>query len=448
MKMSKACTVKLQSKLFAVNLTWYEFTKAQDIKMASRLLKTNYGISFHSTIKNQDGFKEKKVIVGLGDKKFSACYSLAAVIADKYKDGIFITDKLIFTDNNDISTKLYWVCVFQNKEPIVKIELQDNKKNISISGDTLLTSSALTKFIDIYSQRYPTSIFTDLNDSSINIPDSIAILLDDAVSSRIASRFLIRRINRNHMPYLVGGSLCLLGLVAAFFYNQYSLQQQELLKEAHKRQTITQKKAQPTSEELVLKDIQTNSASIILNSLITFLKNTPVVIAGWSIQSIGYTANHSKQVQLLYKINDGMDIANAQSKAQDFISQYDLKDASISFQKNDQIMQLDIGLEKVSLPLIRDLTQDKVKRHINMSNGINTIASIQHNFLNYRLGTVKPFNGKYSKQDISIATIDALIFQTVTEIANKHSNLVVSSIIGKFDNNFNISWEFNGSIYE
>ena len=447
--MSKACTVKLQSKLFAVNLIWYEFTKAQDIKMASRLLKTNYGISFHSTIKNQDGFKEKKIVVGLGDKKFSACYSLAAVIADKYKDGIFITDKLIFTDNNDISTKLYWVCVFQNKEPIVKIELQDNKKNINISGDTLLTSSALTKFIDIYSHKYPTSIFTDLTDSgSINIPDSIATSLDEAVSSRIASKFLIRRINRNQMPYLLGGSLCVLGLVAAFFYNQYSLQQQELLQDAHKRQAITQKKAQPTSEELVLKDIQTNSASIILNSLITFLKNTPVVIAGWSIQSIGYTANHFKQVQLLYKINDGMDIANAQSKAQDFISQYDLKDASISFQMNDQIMQLDIALDKVSLPLIRDLTQDKVKRHINMSNGINTIASIQHNFLNYRLGTVKPFNGKYSKQDISIATIDALIFQTVTEIANKHSNLVVSSIIGKFDNNFNISWEFNGSIYE
>ena len=103
--MSKAYTIKLQSKLFAVNLTWYEFIKSHDIKMVSRILKTNYGISSHSTIKNQDGFKEKKIVVGLAEKKFSACYSLAAVIADKYKDGIFITDKLIFADNNNISTR-------------------------------------------------------------------------------------------------------------------------------------------------------------------------------------------------------------------------------------------------------------------------------------------------------------------------------------------------------
>ena len=287
-----------------------------------------------------------------------------------------------------------------------------------------------------------------MTDSSINIIDSIATSLDDAVSSRIASKFLIRRINRNHIPYFIGGSLCVLSLVLGFFYHQHSVQEEKLLKEAHQQQVIRQTKKKPTSEELVLQDIQNNSASTILNSLISFFKETPVVIAGWSIQSIGYTANNSKQVQLLYQINDGMDIANAQSKAKYFISKYKLKNASISFQKNNQIMQLDIDLKKASLPLISDLSQDKIKQQINMSNSINTIASIQHNFLNYRLGTVKPFNGQYSKQDISIANIDALTFQAVTEVANKHSNLVVNSIIGKFDSNFNISWEFRGNIYE
>ena len=111
-------------------------------------------------------------------------------------------------------------------------------------------------------------------------------------------------------------------------------------------------------------------------------------------------------------------------------------------------MQLDIGLNKVFLPLISDLKKEQIKQEININNGIATIASIQNHYLNYRLGNLRPFKSRYSKQAISISNINFLILQTITAVANKHNNLVISSIIGKFDNDFNLSFDFKGSIYE
>lgn len=209
------------------------------------------------------------------------------------------------------------------------------------------------------------------------------------------------------------------------------LQQQKIIK---------LQKPQQTPEQLILKDIHINSASIILNSLDKLLKEIPVVIAGWDIQSISYTSNDSDNIQILYQRNDGMDIANAHLKAQELITKYNFDNANILFSNNHTVMQLKIKFPKVSIHSLNI-------KDINNENTLKTIASIQQQFLNYRLGTIKPIYDKYSSQIITISNIDSLVFKALTELSNKHNNLVVNSIFGQFDSDFNCNWEFNGSIY-
>ena len=432
--MSKASIIKLQGKLFAINLTWYEFNSAKELKQTTKLLKTNHGISFSTTVQNQDGFKEKKLLVGLSSKKLSKCYSLSSIVANKLKSGIFITDKLNFPQQEDISNKLYWVCIFQNNQVLANINLLDN---ISISGDELLSDAQVEKLINTYTKDYKVSIFVDLIDqSSLKISNTQIKSLNKIVSARIPNRYLIKKIHNNYRTYILVSMILGLSLIAIIGYYQKvalndKLQQQKI---------IELQKPQQTPEQLILKDIQINSASIILNSLDKLLKEIPVVIAGWSIQSISYTSNDSDNIQILYQRNDGMDIANAHLKAQELITKYNFDNASILFSNNHTVMQLKIKFPKVSIHSLNI-------KDINNENTFKTIASIQQEFLNYRLGNIKPIYDKYYTQIITISNIDSLVFKALTELSNKHNNLVVSSIFGQFDSDFNCSWEFNGSIY-
>ena len=439
--MSKASIIKLQGKLFAINLTWYEFNSFKELKQTTKLLKTNHGISFSTTVQNQDGFKEKKLLVGLSFKKLSKCYSLSSIVANKLKSGIFITDKLNFSEQEDISNKLYWVCIFQNNQVIANINLLDN---ISISGDELLSDAQVEKLINTYTKDYKVSIFVDLIDqSSLKISNTQIKSLNKIVSARIPNKYLIRKIHNNYNTYILVSMILGLSLITIIGYYQKAALNDKL----QQQKIIELQKPQQTPEELIFKDIQINSASIILNSLDKLLKEIPVVIAGWDIQSISYTSNDPDNIQILYQRSDGMDIANAHLKAQELITKYNFDNASILFSNNHTVMQLKIKFPKIFIDSITSLNAKQIAKDINNKNTLKTIASIQQVFLNYRLGTIKPIYDKYSSQIITISNIDSLVFKALTELSNKHNNLVVSSIFGQFDSDFNCNWEFNGSIY-
>lgn len=435
--------VKHQGKLFGINLSWYEFDKPKQIDQIAKLLKLNYGVSFHTNTVNEDGFKQKKYLVGLANKELSACYCLASIVANKFKSGIFITDKLVVSDQEDLTNKLYWVCIFQNKEVISKVEISNKSRDINISGDELLNESQLKQLIELYTLNHKVSIFTDLADAeSLNLKNSSEHSIDEIISSRLSSKFLIRKLHSNQKRYLaLTIGVCLLVLFGFHYYDQPQVKQVQHKPKAHT-------KSQPNPEELVLKDIKANSVSTVLNSLITQLSHTPMVIAGWSIQSIAYTAINPTNIQILYKKNPGMDIATAKIQVKDFVSKYKLQNVSISFDNNDTVMQLNIEFHKESLPIINNFIKAEVAKFISMDNAIDAVSAIQKNFLNYRLGQIKQGYGKYSKQDITISNINLLMFYGLAELASRHRDFVVSSIIGKFDANFNISWSFKGDIYE
>jgi hypothetical protein len=430
--------VKLQGKIFGINLNWFEFDSKKTLESQAKLLKCNYGYSYTRTVVNTDGFKVKKILTCLTDKSLSSYYSLAAIVANELQSGIFITDKLNIQNNNDIVSKQYWVCIFQNREVIANIEIPSKQRNIKINGDQLLREEELLGLIDAYTQEYKVSIYADLIDEqALNIPRLKLRVLEKLVDGRIPSKYIIRKLHSHNRQYIMASALILVFGIAWLSYNKIDTQK-TVKPVLHK----TQKKS--NQEVLVLKNIQTNSASLILNSLNRLLSILPVMIAGWKIDNLTFI-DGSVQIQYLKELGN---IADARVKASEYIRQYEFIDSSIKFSKNDEVMQLSFKLNSIEMPLLKSLTEKDIKENINTNQAIETIAEIQNNFLNYRLEQMAILNHDYSSQQLSINNIRPIDFERLISVSNKNGNLVVKSLQGKFNNNFGSSWSFKGAIYE
>ncbi|WP_150467623.1 type 4b pilus protein PilO2 [Francisella sp. SYW-9] len=434
--------VKLQGKLFVINLTWYDFNSVKELEKKANFLKLNYGLSFTRHLTNDKGFKVKKTLACLTDKTESSCYSLAALVANKLQSGIFITDKLIMENNSDIAYKQYWICIFNNREVLSNISITTEKVQLQFNGDQIVKQEELELLIKSYTKTNNTSIFVDLIDEqSLNIPNVKIRLLEELVSNKVSHKYLIKKLHNHYAKYaLVGGLILILAISGVVFsYHNHS----------HKKATIkkvVKVKPKVSAETVVLKDIQTNNAGLILNSINHLLHSLPVMIAGWKIQSITYSSAYPNLVEIQYKKELG-NIINAKAKASDFIEKYNFQNPSIQFSKNDEIMQLTFNLDEDNSKF-KALTQRDIKSSINTSQAIETIAAIQSNFFNYRLSDLKAVNAKYSKQVINISNIDAPTLQRLISVVKNDENLVVSSLIGKFGNSFTSSWIFKGAIYE
>ncbi|WP_071514982.1 type 4b pilus protein PilO2 [Francisella sp. TX07-6608] len=442
--MTKAQLVKLQGKLFAINLTWFELNSKKQLQHTTKLLKANYGVLSSSTIIDQDKLKQKKILVGLATKQLSACYSLASVIANKLKDGIFITDKISIANQQD---QLYWLCIFKDKQPLAKVVLKDNTKTISVDGDQFLNLAQVKHLLDVYTKQYHTSIFIDLNNQhNLNIDSATDIVLDEILQSKLSSKYLIQKINRDYRIFILLSIIVIIGTTAIFFYKQH---QQAIHKQllAKQQQLIAfQKKAQPTTQEQIYKDIQINHLGMVLNSFNQFLTQLPVVIAGWNIHSVSYNSAEPDLLELIYQANFGMNILTAKNEATKLIALYPHQQASIEFSNNNQTMLIRLAFAKQDSQIDK-LELNDLNQAISTEQGIATIADVQANFLEYNLGKIIAIDEKYSKQEISFNNINSLIFENLKALAQRHSNLIANVITITFDNNFNLGWSIKGNIY-
>ena len=430
--------VKIQDKIFGINLNWFEFDSKKSLEVQAKLLKCIYGYSYTRAVVSHDGIKVKQSLTCLTDKSLSSYYSLAAIVANQLKSGIFITDKLNVQNNNDIVSKQYWVCIFQNREVIANIEIQSKQRNIKINGDQLLREEDLQGLIDSYTKEYKVSIYADLIDEqSLSIPSLKPRLLDKLVDGRIPSKYIIRKLHSHNQQYLIAG-VVILGLgIAWASYNK--IDTPTIIKPV-----VHQQPKKDNQEAIILKNIQSNSASLILNSINRLLSDLPVMIAGWKIDNLTYV-DGTVQIQYIRELGS---IVDAKVKASEYIKKYAFIDSSIKFSKNDEVIQLSFKLNRIGMPLLKSLSERDIKDNINTNQAIETIAEIQNSFLNYRLDQMTIINHDYSSQQLSINNIQVMDFERLISVSNKNGNLVVKSLQGKFNNNFVSSWSFKGAIYE
>ena len=430
--------VKIKDKIFGINLNWFEFDSKKSLEAQAKLLKCSYGYSYTRAVVNSDGSKAKKSLTCLTDKSLSSYYSLAAVVANELKSGIFITDKLNIQNNDDIVSKQYWVCIFQNKEVIANIEIQSKQRNIKINGDQLLKEEDIKGLIDSYTQEYKVSIYADLIDEqSLNIPSLKPRVLDKLVDGRIPSKYIIRKLHSHNQQYVIAGVVILVIGLAWAFYNNIDTPKTV-------KPVVHQQPKKANQEAIILKNIKANSASLILNSINRLLSDLPVMIAGWRIDNLTYV-DGTVQIQYIRELGS---IVDAKVKASEYIKKYAFNDSNITFSKNDEVMQLSFKLNLIEMPLLQSLSEKDIKDNISMNQAIETIAEIQNNFLNYHLDQIAIINDDYSSQQLSINNIQTIDFERLISVSNKNGNLVVKSLQGKFNNNFVSSWSFNGAIYE
>ena len=294
--------------------------------------------------------------------------------------------------------------------------------------------------IDSYTQEYKVSIYADLiDDQSLNIPSLKPRLLDKLVDGRIPSKYIIRKLHSHNQQYVIASVVILVIGVAWISYNQIDRHKKIVKPVVHHKHF-----KEATSEATILKKIQVNSASLILNSINRLLSDVPVMIAGWRIDNLSYF-DGIVQIQYLRELGS---MKYAQVQAIQYIKKYAFIDSSIKFYKNDEVMQLSFKLNHIKMPLLESLTEKDIKDNINTSQAIDTIAAIQNNFLNYRLDQIVIINHDYSSQQLSINNIQAIDFERLISVSNKNGNLVVNSLQGKFNNNFVSSWSLKGDIYE
>ena len=430
--------VKIKDKIFGINLNWFEFDSKKSLEVQAKLLKCSYGYSYTRAVVNSDGSKVKTSLTCLTNKSLSSYYSLAAVVANELKSGIFITDKLNIQNNNDILSKQYWVCIFQNKEVIANIEIESKQRNIKINGDQLLKEEDLKGLIDSYTQEYKVSIYADLIDEqSLNIPSLKPRVLDKLIDGRIPSKYIIKKLHSHNQQYLISGLVILVIGIAWASYNKIDTPKTV-------QPVVHQQPKKANQAAPILKNIQANSASLILNSINKLLSDLPVMIAGWRIDNLTYI-DGTVQIQYLRELGN---IVDAKVKASEYIKQYAFIDSNITFSKNDEVMQLSFKLNLIEMTLLQSLKEKDIKANINMNQAIETIADIQDNFLNYRLEQIAIINHDYSSQQLSINNIQTIDFERLISVSNKNGNLVVKSLQGKFNNNFVSSWSFKGAIYE
>jgi hypothetical protein len=257
------------------------------------------------------------------------------------------------------------------------------------------------------------------------------------VDGRIPSKYIIRKLHSHNQQYIIAGVVLLVIGIAWGSYNKVDAPKSI-------KPVVHQQPKKDNQEAIILKNIQANSASLILNSINRLLSDLPVMIAGWRIDNLTYV-DGTVQIQYFRELGN---IVDAKVKAIEYMKQYAFIDSNIKFSKNDEVMQLSFNLNRIAMPLLQSVREQDIKANINMNQAIETIADIQNNFLSYRLDQMAIINHDYSSQQLSINNIQAIDFERLISVSNKNGNLVVKSLQGKFNNNFVSSWSFKGAIYE
>jgi hypothetical protein len=348
---------------------------------------------------------------------------------------------------------------------------------LNISGDELLNVLELTTFLHSYLSQYHAKIMIDMPQDEadkLGLSYYQMVSIESIVQSRIASKFIIKRqVNNNHLVRLFV-IIAMLSIIGFFAYDAFlSNKDNELPVANTKPVEVKTVKAEPVAEEKILLDLKQHNLYRVLSQIKAALKQLPVSLAGWVIQDINYSGVNPKRLQVTYKLQSGADIYFAKEVAQKIIfNQANIEgednkkskkgatlfysSSSLSFYANDQMMRLMIPLPEIEskdnknskgLISVDDLTVNDIKNSLNENQRVNTIAKLQRHFLSYRLGQLKPLVQDYSKQEITIANIDALSFKTIQAIAQSSFDLVAESIIGKFKPDFTINFEIRGNIY-
>jgi hypothetical protein len=439
--MLQTCSLKLENHKYVVNMTLAQCADSKELRQTAITVNSDFGIKLSDTN------------FAFCERRFVGFSSLAMIIANSLQNGIFITDKLGINNKND---QTIWLCIFKDGKPLVNISLEDNSHQIVINGDQLLSKDELLNILPLYIDKYKPQVFTDL---AFAIDDSILsnnelVEIKSLLQSKRNSSFQVKRIHNKNQQTLVIVAVVLFSLVGYFSYNYYTTQPAtDKLHNSVKTQNKNKTIPKISADEQVLKLIQKYNLDGVLKSIDIITNELPIVIAGWTLQDLTYNNLDSNYIIAIYNANNGQNIIDAKASAIKFLNQVSADQShDIKFINNSQTMQIKIKFPPTALTptpkinITNNLQESTVNALITPQAQVQTIADLQSNFFNYRLGVVQNIAGSYSKQDISILNINTLELETFRNVAARNINLAITSITALYSNGVP-TWSFKGEIY-
>ena len=441
----KSHSVKFKNNKFVFNMVWLQNVRYRDLTKAS--LNINYGIKLSNT---EFAFCEKKYLKHT---------SLAMVVAQSLKTGIFITDKI----TTDTVAEQFWLCIFKDGKPVFNLKILDQDSNeVNISGDQLISKAKLSYLLSLYVKEYPLEIFADISSDLENYGINVKtknMSLDSLVSSvPVEKMYQVKRVN-NDLKILatVLGVICfsIFGYFLFFYVESPKVFEKpkvithikpEIIKKPKKIVIHKVKKlTPPPPENNIIEDLQLNSFDEILNVFEAFLAKVPIEISGWSLQSIDIA--NTGYVELVYSFSYGGDMLSAKNSAISWlksISYYE--SSSVIITNNFRTMNIKVKLNKKALQILKNLKVDDIKSSLKQDLKDKVIASLQRKMLNFTLGGYQNLQGGYTKSSISLSNMDAFQFKKLKEIAEDYLNITMTSGCIKYQNGIP-SFSFSGVIY-
>jgi len=416
----------LNNKPFALELTWMTVRNKNAVTYQSKMLRQPYG-----------SYLKGKGIVGFTTKPYQNAYGLAAVVAFKFKSGIFITDKIA---QNPKEETHYWVCFFDNKVPLEQIHIGEGDDMITTSGDAILTESQVREILGAYAKAHNLKVTADIEDNiahKLGFEVKKHIALDSLAKGRVGGRFKVEKL-QNHNNIILGG-LGAVGIAIALAYFFYPSETPAPTKTA-----VKAIKPESTALYKVTKKINQSNLYSVLTRIEIVLSLLPISENGWGIKTINYTQTMPNTLVVVYDIQEGGSVQSGMKFTKYLKLQDEGMTAGIKFFKNDQSMQIAIQLPKLAAT---DLSQKKVKKLFDNTNNIALISSIQRSKLNYSLGKIAPLSKDITRQGVSLSTMRPIQFKQLILIASSKPLFVANTVVGSYDNNFKINWQIRGDLY-
>lgn len=443
----KSQSVKFKDTKFVFNMVWLQNVRYRDLTKAS--LNINYGIKLSNT---EFAFCEKKHLKHT---------SLAMVVAQSLKTGIFITDKI----TTDTVAEQFWLCIFKDGKPVFNLKILDQDSNeVNISGDQLISKAKLSYLLSLYVKEYPLEIFADISSDLENYGINIKtknMSLDSLVSSApIEKMYQVKRVN-NDLKILatVLGVICF-SIFGYFLFSYVGSSKvfekpkvikyikPKIIKKPKKIAIHKVKKLPPPPpppENNIIEDLQLNSFDEILNVFEAFLAKVPIEISGWPLQSIDLANNG--HVELVYSFSYGGDMLSAKNSAISWLkSIFYYESNNVRITNNFRTMNIKVKLNKKPLQILKNLKVDDIKSSLKQDLKNKVIASLQRKMLNFTSGGYQNLQGGYTKSSISLSNMDAFQFKKLKEMAEDYLNITMTSICIKYQNGIP-SFNFNGGIY-
>ncbi|WP_440993662.1 hypothetical protein [Cysteiniphilum litorale] len=405
--------------------------------------------------------------------------SVAAILADRFENLFFITDKLGLTDKH--GKPLYWLCMIERGAVVSSGTLlshqeatdalltdgsitQESQMDINISGDELLSHDALIAALPYIGYRIkgnvkPYTVCLDVEDESLlalsGLIDAVEIHtlnLSGLLSHTDPSwrKYSVAVIKKPKIKYVV---IAVIIAIAALWYG-YSYYKAHLDQAARERvlqqQQLERQRIQAENlkrqHDLFIKNIQSKNAFYVLSNFLSAVNHMSYYNHGWQISGVQFDAGQTSELVVTYQ---RMHYANMNDLVR---LKQDINATQMELAKNTNSAALTIRFDYLSprsQQHVYNITLTDFKDKKGRFNALaSLISTLQDKHLTYTLDKTISDNTGNHIQMLNVSGEGITAFKQLIKATENNAYLTIKAFNMVFDHGQIKKWQFEGNMYE